>query len=454
MPERDRSELTEDDATGDLARRARGVLDANRRGTWTCPSADLYPHQWLWDSCFVAIGLARHDPARAADELRALFRGQWSNGMVPHMIFADDVRDVGSTRIWRSHENPLAPRDVETSCITHPPMLAVAAARVADALPPSARPAFVAEMLPKLVAHHEWLYRERDPDRRGLITLLHPWECGLDTTPPWMDAIGRMPKPWWASVVARLHLARALRLFRRDTRYVPTVQRPSDRDGLGMLVLIWLAAKHGFELRRMPRDGSVLIEDLAFNAILTAANRALEDLARGAGVALPDLLLASFERTRRAFDELWDEDTHQYCSRDAVTGLRLQSPTIATFLPLYAGVVPPARVAVLVDQLQEPSGYWPRFPVPTVPTTAAQFREQRYWKGPTWVNTNWLVIEGLRGAGDAERAAGLRDRTVDLVERAGFWEYFSPLSGRGYGAPSFSWTAGLTLDLLAAVPAP
>jgi glycogen debranching enzyme len=121
---------------------------------------------------------------------------------------------------------------------------------------------------------------------------------------------------------------------------------------------------------------------------------------------------------------------------------------------LYAGAVPPARVAVLVDQLREPSGYWPRFPVPTVPTTAAHFREQRYWKGPTWVNTNWLVVEGLRASGEHERAAALSDRTVDLVERSGFCEYFSPLSGGGYGAPSFSWTAALTLDLLAPVPTP
>ena len=59
----------------ELVRRARAVLDRNRRGTYTCPSVRLYPHQWLWDSCFTAIGIARFDPNRAADELRALFRG-------------------------------------------------------------------------------------------------------------------------------------------------------------------------------------------------------------------------------------------------------------------------------------------------------------------------------------------------------------------------------------------
>ena len=80
------------DASGaNLARRAQDVLERNRRGAWTCPARGIYPHQWLWDSCFIAIGLARYDPERAAGELRALFRAQWANGMLPHMIFAADV---------------------------------------------------------------------------------------------------------------------------------------------------------------------------------------------------------------------------------------------------------------------------------------------------------------------------------------------------------------------------
>src|SRR6478752_7240925 len=65
----------------ELRGRAHAVLEANRRGRWTCPSSTLYPHQWLWDSCFIAIGLVRTDPTRAAGELRSLFRGQWANGM-------------------------------------------------------------------------------------------------------------------------------------------------------------------------------------------------------------------------------------------------------------------------------------------------------------------------------------------------------------------------------------
>ena len=425
------------------------MLDANRRGGWTCPSSTLYPHQWLWDSSFVAIGLAHEDPARAADELRSLFRGQWTNGMLPHMVFADDVEDVGSERIWRSRQNPLAPRDVATSCITQPPVPAIAAERVARALPESERTSFLQEFVPKLVSYHSWLYRERDPTSSGLVTLIHPWECGLDTTPPWMDALARMPAPWWANVATRLHLAHFVRVFRRDTKYVPSVQRPTDDEGLRMLVLAQLGRRHGFELRRMPRDRAVLIEDLAFNSILVTANTSLARLAVEARIAMPEGLQRASARAETALDELWDDSLGQYFSRDAVTGSLLRLPTIATFLPLLADVVPPERVARLAAQLRAPSGFWPRFPVPTVPTDAAWFREEAYWKGPTWVNMNWFLVEALTANHADHIASALVESTLRLVDDNGFFEYFSPLTGRGYGARAFSWTAALTLDLIA-----
>jgi hypothetical protein len=42
-----------------------------------------------------------------------------------------------------------------------------------------------------------------------------------------------------------------------------------------------------------------------------------------------------------------------------------------------------------------------------------------------------------------------------LVHDSGHHEYFHPVTGEGIGAPAFSWTAALTLDLLAdrSVPA-
>lgn len=436
-------------APAGLADQARRVLDRNRRGEWTCPARGFYPHQWLWDSCFIAIGLAHHDPQRAAGELRALFRGQWANGMLPHMIFSPDVPDMGSRRIWQSDRFADAPRDVQTSCITQPPVIGVAVLRVARALPADDRASFLRDALPRLVAYRRWLAAARDPDGRGLITLIHPWECGLDTTPPWTRQLRRWRGPWWLQPALRLRLSRLARMFRRDMRYAPAAQRLSDDDGLRMLALVHRAKRYGFELRRMPPDESVLIEDVAFNAILAASDQALAQIAADLGVALDGDVVAHAEATRAAFDDLWDDETGQYCSRDRTTGTLLRLPTVATFLPLAAGLVDGSRVERLLAQLQDESRFWPRHPVPSVPIDDRHFDADRYWRGPTWVNTNWLVHEGLLALGRDDLAAELRARTLELVERSGFAEYFSALDGEGFGAPEFSWTAALTLDLLA-----
>ncbi|MFI5053520.1 MAG: amylo-alpha-1,6-glucosidase [Acidimicrobiia bacterium] len=436
----------------DLVRGAQSVLVRNRRDEWTCPSVALYPHQWLWDSCFTAIGIARYDAPRAAAELRALFRGQWANGMVPHMIFADGSRDVGSRRVWQSRKHPSAPRDVATSCITQPPLIAIATERVARSLPEPTRRAFLAELYPKLVAYHSWCYDERDLSGSGLVTLIHPWECGLDSTPPWMDALHHMRLPLWLRTAERLHLARILRSLRYDTRLLPAAERASDDDGLRMLAVAVHAKRYGFELRRIPRnDEAVLIEDLAFNAMLAAANRSLEQIASDLGEELPAPLAASMQRTRDALEELWHEPSGQYCSRHAVTGEPLVQPTVATFLPLWAGTASGEHADRLLALLQRTDGYWPDFPVPSVPVDAPEFQEARYWKGPTWVNTNWAIVEGLRAYGADELADQLRRRTLELVAGAGFSEYFSALSGDGYGADDFSWTAALTIDLALSV---
>jgi neutral trehalase len=111
------------------------------------------------------------------------------------------------------------------------------------------------------------------------------------------------------------------------------------------------------------------------------------------------------------------------------------------------------RAERLIELLRDPSRFWPHSPVPSVPIDAPQFQEARYWKGPTWINISWAVWEGLRNYGHEELAEDLRLRLLELVEHAGFFEYFSPITGEGFGAADFSWTAALVIDLLAADPA-
>src|SRR6187401_3222894 len=97
---------------------ARAVLDASWLGASTLPSRTLYPHQWNWDSAFIAMGRSWYDEPRAQQELRSLFRAQWADGRVPHIVFnpavGEDAYFPGPAFWQSSSRSAAAPRDVET----------------------------------------------------------------------------------------------------------------------------------------------------------------------------------------------------------------------------------------------------------------------------------------------------------------------------------------------------
>ena len=87
-----------------LVRQARAVLDFNWTGEYTMPGPRLYPHQWSWDSAFIAIGYSHYDQERATKELRHLFEAQWKNGLLPQLVFNSHF-----TNVIRSGYKLLAP---------------------------------------------------------------------------------------------------------------------------------------------------------------------------------------------------------------------------------------------------------------------------------------------------------------------------------------------------------
>ena len=184
----------------EIAAGARRVLDENWLGASTLPSRTLYPHQWSWDSAFIAIGRSWYDEARAQQELRSLFRGQWADGRVPHIVFNSSVGEEAyfpGPAFWQSsRRSPDAPRDVETSGIIQPPIHARAALEMhRHATDADGSVAFLREMYPKLVAAHRYLADRRRPGGSALPVFMHPWESGLDNSPAWDRDLAEMVIP-------------------------------------------------------------------------------------------------------------------------------------------------------------------------------------------------------------------------------------------------------------------
>jgi hypothetical protein len=432
----------------DLLDKTKAVLKMNDRGNYTQPAGHLYPHQWLWDSCFIAIGMRHIDLERAKMEILSLQRGQWHNGMMPNIIFRDDSQYRTDRNMWRSWLNPYAPDEVTTTGITQPPMLAEAIVQIGAKMELPERRSWYRSTYHMLLSYHEWLYNERDPHGEGLALQIHPWETGLDNTPPWINELHEHKMPLYIRLIEKLHLSFFIMLFRRDTKSVPMDQRFSAIESVAMFDIQLRLRRKAFKINKILDHSLFSIEDLNFNCIFIRANKHLRDIAKSIKEELPDELVARMKKSEEALEQLWDPYTEQYYSRDFVTHRLLKIPSIATLLPLYAGTISKERAGHLVKMLENENMFGPAYPVPSVPLNSDWFKPKGYWQGPSWINTNWLIIDGLKRYGFKEHAAALTESSLELVEKSGCSEYFDPITGEAAGAMDFSWTASLAIDMM------
>ena len=241
-----------------LKSQALGVLQTNDLGCSTKPAPELYPHQWNWDSAFIAMGLAHHDPARAQMEIRSLLAGQWRNGMIPHIIFNRKVNSYFPGPEWwdvalceAASLNPL------TSGITQPPLLAWAASQIYKHSPNKSRvQQFLGSIYDQLVESFRFFRENRVVDDTGLVCIIHPWESGLDNAPNWDLALGH--------ISSDLNIG----LQRTDTTLIPGSERPTETDYQRYLALVELFKQHGYSQARIMDTCPFLVQPVMFNALL------------------------------------------------------------------------------------------------------------------------------------------------------------------------------------------
>ena len=446
------TDLKNKDALIEVAQR---VLRLNDAGGFTKPSPRQYPHQWNWDSAFVALGLAHFDLPRACAEVQSLLRAQWRDGMVPHIIYPAGASDYfPPPEFWQTGDLPHA-GEVPSSGLTQPPILATIVRalsdrwRVTSAENHNTRPqlhdprhAFLRDMYPRLLAWHRWLHTARAADGTGLPCLIHPWESGMDNSPLWADALDRLTP---ANLPA---------FKRRDVIHVAADERPLAPDYERFVYLIDLGRRLRWEPRALLEQMPFLVQDVLFCSILHRADEDLRALALELGEETREVD-AWLARTRAAFDaRFWDDTRSLYYDYDVRTHAPIRVNANATFAPLFAGLASPAQAARLVaEHFDNALEYAPDgdsvFRLPSVAKNERAFSPRRYWCGPIWIQMNWIIAAGLNRYGFIAQADALVGDSLALIVQSGFREYYDPRDGSGCGATDFSWSAALALEMLA-----
>jgi hypothetical protein len=423
------------------------VLKHNDLGDYVAPSKGLYTHQVLWDACFTAIGLSHYDLEKAKLQIRRLLSAQWQTGMIPHIVFSEKPQFWWDRRNWRSRISPMSAKGVASSGISQPPMLAEAIVTIGSKLSVDERVEWYKSIYPQLLAYHRWFYTDRDPRGDGLPVQVHPWEVALDNAPPCMIEVKNRAWPLWLRFLDVTKLDQIGNVFRVDTKYVPQGQRSSNIEALALYHLQALIRRKKYDSKRILKRPKFAISDVTYISVLVRANELLGEIAKTIHEKLPESLLRDMKLTTDSFDKLWDDNDLQYYDLEYQSGNLIKSPSIATFLPLYSGTINQSRAEQLVKLMENEASFGLKYPLPSVPINSDWFNPICYWQGPTWINTNWLIIDGLRRYGFDDQANKLTNSSLSLVKKSGYYEYYDPNSGKPSGVNNFSWTAALTIDL-------
>ncbi|WP_299258218.1 trehalase family glycosidase [uncultured Aquimarina sp.] len=426
---------------------AKEILIKNfQKEGFTIPCEGLYPFQWKWDSGFIALGYAYFDIPKAKKEIETLLDAQWNNGFIPHIVFhTDSDTYFPGPDFHQSELHPQSSKKWRSTGMTQPPITGFILEEIYRVVEDKADMlSFIKKCIDKVYRNHQYFYEQRDPKNEGLVYIYHNWESGTDNSPIWDDIWDTMNPPEYE-------------FERRDTTHVDASQRPSKREYDHYLHIIEIAKSHNYDDKEIAEKSPFLIQDPLFNAMLIKSNESLINLYGLIGDRSKIAQLKKWQEKsiQRYNEKLFSEKLNAYVHYDLRNDKQIAYVSSSSFSPLFAGIPDKKRAEILVKTMQERFGGDDKYLCASFDPTNERFNPKKYWRGPVWINLNWMLYYGLKEYGYKELSEQVKNDSIELISKAGFYEYFDSRkeiyvdkNKGGYGGNNFSWSAALIIDLL------
>lgn len=248
----------------------------------------------------------------------------------------------------------------------------------------------------------EWLYKNRDSNNDGLVEFVNSYTSGCDNSPRFdslFEEKGRIGK----------------------MRPIQSVEQNT-----------WLCLLHNELAEIAEQSGDK-------TAAADHRNRA-------------KLLEEKIEKY------MWDEKTGFYYDIEVANNRKVMVKTQMGFMAMFLPGVNKDRVKRLVkEHLLNPSEFWAKYPVPSVAMDEPSFTSDDMWRGPVWINVNWLICIALDQNGYSKEARELARKTVELVgpvyngtqrtRTPRMNEWYNPVTGEPLGNENLSWSS-MVADLI------
>ena len=411
-----------------LINKAQKTLLGNRRKGYTLPTNNkLYPAQWNWDSAFIALGYSYFNLNYALKEITTLLDGQWKDGMVPHILFHNP-----NTNYYPNYTAWNCGNKIRSSGITQPPILATILKLILDKNKISNKQTIeIKKIVKKIIRFHEWFIKFRDPNKTGLVSILHPWESGYDNSPIWDEPM------------AKVTIEKNLKYKRADNKLIKPDQRPLNIDYDRYVSIKNNLRKKKYNPKEIFKSSLFNVVDVGFNSLFLKANKDLIQISNKFNIETPKI--SNYVKvTEKNILKLYDKKKGIFFSKDIRNNKKIYIPSITNYFILFADLDNDFINNRLIKNLKNHNKNDKYF-FSSIKPSHNSFEEKRYWRGPVWINCNWFIYQGLKNK-DLKFSNYVKKKTIKLLEKSKFYEYFSCKNGQPMGAKNFSWSASLYLD--------
>ena len=406
---------------------AQKTLLNNRRSKYTLPTnTNLYPAQWNWDSAFISLGYSYFNLKFSFKEIETLLSGQWDDGMLPHILFhKKDLSYVPNYKAWNCGKK------IASSGITQPPILASILKLIIERKKLKKKDIIKLQpIILKIKKYHEWFIKYRDPKGSGLVSILHPWESGYDNS------------PLWDRPMSKIKISKNLIYKRKDNQIINPEQRPLKIDYDRYVSIKNQFKKMKYNPNLLFTKSNFNVVDVGFNSIFLKATKDLLFLLQQLNMKSTELQEYT-KLNEKKLIKLFNVKKMTFFNKDIKNNTLIETPSITNFFMLFADLENISINKSLIKNLKKHS--MNKFLFPSIKPNHKSFEEKRYWRGPVWINCNWIIYQGLLNK-DKKFAKIVKKNTIKLIEREKFHEYYSCKTGVGIGAKNFSWSAALYLD--------
>ena len=256
---------------------------------------------------------------------------------------------------------------------TQPPLIAWAISNMDASIE------YLKEFYPALKRYNQWLYENRRLDN-GLFYWMHSYESGIDNSPRFTDRSEKI---------------------KRDLTKIAVIDLNS---------YIVLQNRSLISIAKKLDEAKMTEQDFKSDIIeFEKKNKILVELIQ---------------------EYLWDEEFGLYFDYDTENQARIEINTLASFLPLIAGIPNKQQTSLLLKHLESPYEYHTKISLPSVAHNEKNFIKDM-WRGPVWINLAYLIIKGLEKKELYKLSSDLAYKIVKGVfqtwkNEGSFYEFYDP----------------------------